>query len=61
MLTVVFLRSSPLTFQSLSEEDRRLWLDAMDGREPVYNEPSRPNEPNSEFLSYSQVVFVNSQ
>lgn len=23
------------TFQALSEEDRRLWLDAMDGREPV--------------------------
>ena len=23
------------TFQAVSEEDRRLWLDAMDGREPV--------------------------
>jgi len=23
------------TLQALSEEDRRLWLDAMDGREPV--------------------------
>ena len=24
-----------LTFQALSDEDRRLWLDAMDGKEPV--------------------------
>lgn len=24
------------TFQALSEEDRRLWLDAMDGKEPVH-------------------------
>ena len=24
-----------LTFQALSEEDRRLWMDAMDGKEPV--------------------------
>ena len=23
------------TLQALSEEDRRLWLDAMDGKEPV--------------------------
>lgn len=28
-------RTQPLTLQSVSEEDRRLWLDAMDGREPV--------------------------
>ncbi|KAI3373235.1 hypothetical protein L3Q82_006544 [Scortum barcoo] len=25
------------TMQALSEEDRRLWMEAMDGREPVYN------------------------
>ena len=24
-----------MTFQALSDEDRRLWLDAMDGKEPV--------------------------
>lgn len=28
-------KQSILTFQALSEEDRRLWLDAMDGKEPV--------------------------
>lgn len=26
-----------MTMQALSEEDRRLWMEAMDGREPVYN------------------------
>lgn len=26
-----------ITMQALSEEDRRLWMEAMDGREPVYN------------------------
>ncbi|KAK0052469.1 rho GTPase-activating protein 26-like isoform X6, partial [Biomphalaria pfeifferi] len=29
-------KSGPLTFQALSEDDRRLWLDAMDGKEPTY-------------------------
>lgn len=28
-------RTESLTLQALSEEDRRQWLDAMDGREPV--------------------------
>ncbi|KAM3868536.1 rho GTPase-activating protein 26-like isoform 2-T2 [Diretmus argenteus] len=26
-----------ITMQAMSEEDRRLWMEAMDGREPVYN------------------------
>ncbi|KAH9492048.1 Rho GTPase-activating protein 26, partial [Bulinus truncatus] len=29
-------KSVPLTFQALSDDDRRLWLDAMDGKEPTY-------------------------
>ncbi|XP_059152169.1 rho GTPase-activating protein 26-like isoform X3 [Physella acuta] len=29
-------RSVSMTFQALSEDDRRLWLDAMDGKEPTY-------------------------
>ena len=32
---LLVFRSAPLTFQALSDEDRKLWLDAMDGREPV--------------------------
>ncbi|XP_077403141.1 rho GTPase-activating protein 26-like [Vanacampus margaritifer] len=30
-------RPGMMTMQALSEEDRRLWMEAMDGREPVYN------------------------
>ncbi|XP_042165013.1 rho GTPase-activating protein 26 isoform X4 [Oncorhynchus tshawytscha] len=33
----VCCRSGVITMQALSEEDRRLWMEAMDGREPVYN------------------------
>ncbi|XP_058613551.1 rho GTPase-activating protein 26-like isoform X3 [Onychostoma macrolepis] len=29
-------RPGVITMQALSEEDRRLWMEAMDGREPVY-------------------------
>ncbi|CAL1533520.1 unnamed protein product [Lymnaea stagnalis] len=29
-------KSVPLTFQALSDDDRKLWLDAMDGKEPTY-------------------------
>lgn len=27
------------TFQALSEEDRKLWMDVMDGKEPVIEQP----------------------
>nr|XP_048715748.1 rho GTPase-activating protein 26 isoform X2 [Caretta caretta] len=30
-------RPGVITMQALSEEDRKLWMEAMDGREPVYN------------------------
>ncbi|XP_068221511.1 rho GTPase-activating protein 26 isoform X4 [Palaemon carinicauda] len=30
------------TLQALSEEDRKLWMDAMDGKEPMYAHPSGP-------------------
>lgn len=28
-------RTHPLTLQATSEEERKLWMDAMDGKEPV--------------------------
>ncbi|XP_077360496.1 rho GTPase-activating protein 26-like [Festucalex cinctus] len=30
-------RPGMMTMQALSEDERRLWMEAMDGREPVYN------------------------
>ncbi|XP_057676835.1 oligophrenin-1-like isoform X1 [Corythoichthys intestinalis] len=32
-------RNAPVTFQALSEGDRKLWLEAMDGKEPIYHSP----------------------
>lgn len=30
-----FRRNMPVTFQALSERERKLWMEAMDGKEPV--------------------------
>ena len=35
LLFCLYSRPQSLTLQAVSEEDRRLWLDAMDGKEPV--------------------------
>ncbi|XP_054610120.1 oligophrenin-1-like [Dunckerocampus dactyliophorus] len=32
-------RNIPVTFQALSEGDRKLWMEAMDGKEPIYHSP----------------------
>jgi len=31
-------RTDTMTFQAPSEQDRKLWMDVMDGREPVSTE-----------------------
>uniref|UniRef100_A0A915CP34 PH domain-containing protein n=1 Tax=Ditylenchus dipsaci TaxID=166011 RepID=A0A915CP34_9BILA len=36
-----------MTLQALSEEDRRQWLDSMDGREPVYSPGAGAPSANS--------------
>ncbi|XP_061658450.1 oligophrenin-1-like [Syngnathoides biaculeatus] len=32
-------RNAPVTFQALSEGDRKLWMEAMDGKDPIYHSP----------------------
>ncbi|XP_075876459.1 oligophrenin-1 isoform X1 [Nelusetta ayraudi] len=32
-------RAAPVTFQALTEADRKLWMEAMDGKEPIYHSP----------------------
>ncbi|XP_041808016.1 oligophrenin-1-like isoform X2 [Chelmon rostratus] len=32
-------RNTPVIFQALSEGDRKLWMEAMDGKEPIYHSP----------------------
>ncbi|XP_025086672.1 LOW QUALITY PROTEIN: rho GTPase-activating protein 26-like [Pomacea canaliculata] len=46
-------RQGTLTFQALSDEDRRLWLDAMDGKEPIYH----PTKVKSEDTLLDEVGF----
>ncbi|XP_050544973.1 rho GTPase-activating protein 26 [Daktulosphaira vitifoliae] len=49
------------TFQALSEEDRKLWMDVMDGKEPEYGVPSISslNSDNNIFLDDAGFNFVN--
>nr|XP_034301151.1 rho GTPase-activating protein 26 isoform X6 [Crassostrea gigas] len=46
-----------LTFQALSDDDRKLWMDAMDGREPVYTTPNTSSEDSS--LDDIGFAFIN--
>uniref|UniRef100_A0A7N6AZN9 Oligophrenin 1 n=1 Tax=Anabas testudineus TaxID=64144 RepID=A0A7N6AZN9_ANATE len=32
-------RNTPVTFQAFSEGERKLWMEAMDGKEPIYHSP----------------------
>uniref|UniRef100_A0A3P9IXH6 Oligophrenin 1 n=1 Tax=Oryzias latipes TaxID=8090 RepID=A0A3P9IXH6_ORYLA len=32
-------RNTPVTFQALADGDRKLWMEAMDGKEPIYHSP----------------------
>ncbi|VDM70343.1 unnamed protein product [Strongylus vulgaris] len=36
-------RPDVMTFQALSEEDRRQWIDAMDGKQTVYSPGAGPS------------------
>ena len=38
------------TFQALSEEERKLWLDAMDGKDPIQISKMVPNAKQEEYF-----------
>ncbi|KAI5733103.1 hypothetical protein M8J76_007678 [Diaphorina citri] len=49
------------TLQALSEEDRKQWMDVMDGKEPTYGLPSTPlsgPRPEERTLDETGFVFV---
>lgn len=46
------------TFQALSEEDRGLWLDAMDGKEPMYVHAPKPSNAHQTYLDESGFNFI---
>ncbi|XDB66803.1 hypothetical protein ABFV05_020419 [Capra hircus] len=39
-------RPGTITLQALSEANRRLWMEAMDGKEPIYHSPITKQEEN---------------
>eukprot|EP00095_Tigriopus_kingsejongensis_P011468 maker-scaffold582_size130280-snap-gene-0.26 protein:Tk11468 transcript:maker-scaffold582_size130280-snap-gene-0.26-mRNA-1 annotation:"hypothetical protein DAPPUDRAFT_321304" len=46
------------TFQALSEDDLQLWLDAMDGKEPMYEHAPKPSDANQTYLDEVGFNFV---
>ncbi|XP_057339824.1 rho GTPase-activating protein 26-like isoform X1 [Microplitis mediator] len=46
------------TFQALSEEDRKLWMDAMDGKEPTYAFQCSPAKSDETILDETGFLFV---
>nr|XP_040031602.1 LOW QUALITY PROTEIN: rho GTPase-activating protein 42 [Gasterosteus aculeatus aculeatus] len=51
-------RHGVMTLQALSEPNRRLWLEAMDGKEPIYNLPAILNKKEETFLNEAGFNFV---
>ncbi|XP_069680469.1 rho GTPase-activating protein 26 isoform X3 [Periplaneta americana] len=46
------------TLQALSEEDRKLWMDVMDGKEPTYAMPGKVPKPEERNLDETGFNFV---
>lgn len=46
------------TFQALSEKDRKVWLDSMDGKEPVYLTPGKSNADEEYSINAIGFAFV---
>ncbi|XP_044058515.1 rho GTPase-activating protein 42 isoform X3 [Siniperca chuatsi] len=51
-------RHGVMTLQALSESNRRLWLEAMDGKEPIYNLPAILSKKEETFLNEAGFNFV---
>lgn len=51
-------RHGVITLQALSEANRRLWMEAMDGKEPIYTLPSLLSKKEETFLNEAGFSFV---
>uniref|UniRef100_A0A672MK64 Rho GTPase-activating protein 42 n=1 Tax=Sinocyclocheilus grahami TaxID=75366 RepID=A0A672MK64_SINGR len=51
-------RHGIITLQALSESNRRLWLEAMDGKEPIYNLPAILSKKEETYLNETGFNFV---
>ncbi|KAA8594041.1 hypothetical protein FQN60_004875, partial [Etheostoma spectabile] len=54
----VMERHGVMTLQAQSESNRRLWLEAMDGKEPIYNLPAILSKKEETFLNEAGFNFV---
>ncbi|KAI1893654.1 hypothetical protein AGOR_G00125930 [Albula goreensis] len=52
------VRHGIVTLQALSESNRRLWLEAMDGKEPIYNLPTILSKKEETYLNDVGFNFV---
>ncbi|XP_053176885.1 rho GTPase-activating protein 42 isoform X1 [Scomber japonicus] len=52
------VRHGVMTLQALSESNRRLWLEAMDGKEPIYNLPAILSKKEETLLNEAGFNFV---
>ncbi|XP_053356308.1 rho GTPase-activating protein 42-like isoform X1 [Clarias gariepinus] len=52
------VRQGIITLQALSESNRRMWLEAMDGKEPIYNLPAVLNKKDETQLNEVGFHFV---
>ncbi|XP_078046415.1 GTPase regulator associated with FAK isoform X1 [Augochlora pura] len=57
-ITTVDKSNVVYTFQALSEEDRKLWLDAMDGKEPNYPVVGAATKSEENVLDETGFMFV---
>ncbi|XP_034160890.1 rho GTPase-activating protein 42 isoform X2 [Pangasianodon hypophthalmus] len=51
-------RHGIITLQALSESNRRMWLEAMDGKEPIYNLPAVLSKKDETHLNEAGFNFV---
>ncbi|XP_027677664.1 rho GTPase-activating protein 42 isoform X1 [Chelonia mydas] len=54
----VFERNGIITLQAFSESNRKLWLEAMDGKEPIYTLPAIISKKEEMFLNEAGFNFV---
>ncbi|KAG7332849.1 hypothetical protein KOW79_002984 [Hemibagrus wyckioides] len=52
------VRHGIITLQALSESNRRMWLEAMDGKEPIYNLPAILSKKDETHLNEAGFNFV---
>ncbi|XP_030637733.1 rho GTPase-activating protein 42 [Chanos chanos] len=51
-------RHGVITLQALSESNRRLWMEAMDGKEPIYTLPALLSKKEETFLNEAGFNFI---